>query len=431
MAYADTLSDATRRKARRDAIISAIFGCVSEQAINTGTLLILYFSMLGGGDALAMFSTAVPGVATALLSIPAAGLVARLGLRRSYRSAIVIQTVMFLLIAAAPFAGNRAATWVVMAAFAVYSVVGSFYGAAWFPLVDNFLRADERGGFFGSMRFAYMLVNMFLIYGVGRLMGEKPPLWIIQLYFAAAGAGLLVRYAFLERLPVGAEREAAQYRIGPALRLSLGNVPLVGFSFYYGFLNLAALGAFPLALIYMKSFLGYGASTVMAVTAVGLLGQIAGFALVGLLIRKLGLRRFGVLTHLLFLGAIGLLLVTGPDRPWSKPLLTALFFANGMATAFLGCFGSTGMLALARPGNKVMAMAFVSTFQYFGTGLGRLGTTGLMALGVLAERWRFGGRVFASFHTFFLIDFALTVLGLTFLLLLPAMNSDDPARKAS
>ena len=172
----------------------------------------------------------------------------------------------------------------------------------------------------------------------------------------------------------------------------------------------------------MKSFLGYGASTVMAVTAVGLLGQIAGFALVGLLIRKLGLRRFGVLTHLLFLGAIGLLPATGPERSWSEPLLGALFFANGMASAFLGCFGSTGMLALARPGNKVMAMAFVSTFQYFGTALGRLGATGLMALGVLAERWQFSGRMFASFHTLFLLDFVLTLLGFAFLLLLPAQE---------
>ena len=430
MSYADTLSDATRRKARRDAVFSAIFGCVSEQAVDTGTLLILYFGMLGGGDALAMFSTAVPGIAFTLLSIPAAGLVSRLGLRRSYRSAILIQTVAFFLIAAAPFAGAWAPQ-MVLAAFAVFCIVRAFYGAAWFPLVDNFLRADERGGFFGTMRFVYMLFNMLLIYGVGRLMGAKPPLPIIQLYFAAAGAGLLARYWFLERLPVGADREAAHYEVLPALKISLGNAPLVGFSFYYGFLNLAALGAFPLALIYMKSFLGYGAATVMVITAVGLLGQIVGFALTGCLIRRFGLRNFGILTHALFLAAIGLLPVTSPERPWSCQLLGALFFVNGTALAFLGCFGSTGMLALARPGNKVMAMAFVSTFQYFGTALGRLGATGLMALGVLAERWRFGGRVFASFHTFFLIDFALTVLGLTFLLLLPAMNSDDPARKAS
>ena len=420
MTFADQLSDVIRRKARNNAIFSALFGCVSEQAIDTNTLLILYLLMLGGTDSFSMFSTAIAGIAFTFLSIPAAALVNRLGLRLSYSVAIYAQTAMFLLIAAAPYAGSWASA-VVLMAFTVFCILRTFYAATWFPVVDSFLRQDERGSFFGRMRFVYMIFNMFLIFGVGYLMGEKPPIWLLQIYFAVAGLGLLGRKYFLDKLPLNVDLKSSKIEILPALKISLSNTSLVGFSFYYGFLNMAALSAFPLVVIYMKIFLGYGASTIMIITAIGILGQIIGFSLVGKLLNKFGMRWFEVTTHLLFALAIGALMFTNSIWQWSCYLLGVLFFVQGVALAFLLCIGSNEMLALARPGNKVMAMAVVSTFQYLGSALGRLGTTLLIAMNVLAEQWSLWKWSFSHFHTLFLFDFVLTFLGLALLLLTPAV----------
>ena len=424
MTFADSLPDKTRKNARRHAILSAIFGCVSEQAIDTSTMLVLYLSILGGKDAFTMLATAISGLALTALSIPSAGLINRWGLRVSYSASTYLQTLMFMIIAGAPFFGSCAGI-VVMAAFAGFCVLRAFYAATWFPITDNFLRADERGGFFGTMRFAYMFFYMLLVFGIGNLMGNNPPIWILQLFFLFAGLGLLVRKYYLDKLPIAPD--PAPVQILPSLKISLGNRPLVGFSFYIGFLNLAALNAFPLAIIYMRSHLGYGAFWIMAITAVGVLGQIIGYAATGGVVRKVGIKYFELMTHLIFIAVIGALLLTSSDRAWSLPLMFVLFFFNGVAFAFLNCVGSVEMLALARPGNKVMAMALVTTFQNLGNALGRLGVTLLLSVPILAPQWEFGGRVYSRFHTLFLFDFLITGTGLLFFLLTPAFipRGDD------
>lgn len=88
------------------------------------------------------------------------------------------------------------------------------------------------------------------------------------------------------------------------------------------------------------------------------------------------------------------------------------------------CIGSIEMLALARPGNKVMAMSFAATFQYLGNGLGRLGTAGLIGMNLWAAQWDFCGWTFSHFHTIFLFDLVLTFFGLMLLILTPAVVSE-------
>ena len=122
MSFADTLSAETRKKARINAIFSTIFGTISEQAIDTNTLLILYLMLLGGGDSFSMLSTAIVGLCGVFLSIPSAGVVNKLGIRLSYTVAIYLQVTMLVLIAGAPFFGSIAPV-VVMGAFTVYCIL--------------------------------------------------------------------------------------------------------------------------------------------------------------------------------------------------------------------------------------------------------------------------------------------------------------------
>ena len=47
MSFAESLTENERRKSRIYATVSAMFGCISEQVIDSNTIIILYLMMLG------------------------------------------------------------------------------------------------------------------------------------------------------------------------------------------------------------------------------------------------------------------------------------------------------------------------------------------------------------------------------------------------
>ena len=92
-----------------------------------------------------------------------------------------------------------------------------------------------------------------------------------------------------------------------------------------------------------------------------------------------------------------------------------------MAEAFLLCLQSVESLALARPGNKVMATSFCSTFINLGVCFGRTATTLTLAAGVLMPEWTFFNITLTSFNFLFMLFLVLAVFGYLFMLLSPAV----------
>ena len=80
-------------------------------------------------------------------------------------------------------------------------------------------------------------------------------------------------------------------------------------------------------------------------------------------------------------------------------------------------------LALARPGNKTMAMAYCQTYLYLGSTIGRVGTSLLLGVGILAPAWKIGEQSFTLYHTLFLFS---TILGTICLVLIPILPSFIP-----
>ena len=101
MSFADTLSDKQRRKYRWTAITSALFGCVSEQLLDSNSLIIIYLIALGGNESFSMFSTALSTICGMCLIIPCAGLASKIGLRASYGMSSIVSMLAFLTMAAA------------------------------------------------------------------------------------------------------------------------------------------------------------------------------------------------------------------------------------------------------------------------------------------------------------------------------------------
>ncbi len=419
MSFAATLPEAVRRKSCKSAIWSAIYGCVSEQFIDSNTIVILYLMMLGGSASFSLFSSAISAFAHAFCSIPFAYLIAHIGLRRSYSVAVYAGTAMFLVMALAPYMG-AAGKYVVILSCLCYSATRPLYSATWYPMLNNFLRPQDRVPFFGRMRVLYMLFNTILIFVLGKLMGANPPVWLMQAAIAFAGITLIGRKIYLDKLPIdpNAKREKVHF---PSSILALRKSPkLIGFCCLIFYLDLFVLAVIPVATVYMKTELGIAASIIMYATSCNLAGVILGNALLKVLVKRLGLFGFQVLTHLLGLLVIGLLLFVHKGNTANLPLLFAAFLLNGVVSASLMCLGSTRQLSLGQPDNAVISMAFVTSMQSLGTFIGRSGVTLVLASGALAPFWTTKHGTFTHYHTIFFFCFIMTAIGLIFQLLATA-----------
>ena len=426
MNFAETLSESRRRRGRRTAIASTMFGCISTQLIESNALVVLYLTMLGGSDSFTMFSSSLTSISNIILLIPCAALAAGWGIRRTYTASSAVGFLAFVLIAAAPYLGH-AAKYAVIAGCFIYALTLTFYSSTWYPLLDNILTPADRSGFFSRMRFCYMLFNAGLLFVLGKLLGSRPPLILLQCVFLVAGSALWGRKFCMDRLPL----DPAMQRESPDLRKTLGiclrNRPLTGFSLYLAILYLAFSAALPLALIYMKTVLGIADGTIVILTSVNLGGKLAGFLLLGRLGNRVSMRSQVIATHLLALAAPLLLCLLKPGMPHLATAFAAALFLHGMVTAFLMCISAVEMLALATPGNKIMAIAFCSTSISAGTAAGTLLCSLLLGWRALTSIWSIGGVEINKFQILFALAGAVLILALALLPLVPAVRKNAPA----
>ena len=171
----------------------------------------------------------------------------------------------------------------------------------------------------------------------------------------------------------------------------------------------------PLALIYMKSFLGITAGTIMILTSINMAGKIAGFFLMGKFSCLRNTRRMIIGTHLLTLLTILMLMAALPSLGGYLPFIFGIaFFLLGIIYSSISCFTAVEMLALAPSGSKIMTMSFCMTAVGVGTAGGTLLTTGLVGCEALAENWHFMGLAVSKFQ----FIFGAGAVGMAYMLLL-------------
>lgn len=422
MSAAEQYSLQQRKKFQRTAILSAWFGCVSEQMLDCNSMIILYLITLGGNESFSMFSTALSAICGIIMVIPCAGLISKIGLRASYSTSVFGSVGAFWLMAAAPsIVPMEYAKYLVIAGCLVYCLLRSPYSVAWYPMLDMILTPNERGSFFGTMRFSYILINACILYLIGKLLGTTPALHTMQLIIAGAGLCMLGRKICMDRMPDNPEAKQNKLDIRKSLNISVHNAPLVGFSFYSCFFNIATTSAMPLAVIYMKTRLNFSAEAVMTSTSLYMVGMVCGYAAAGKLMEQIGHRYFQVATHSIYVVVLGILTMVHPATPHSRIIISALLWLLGFGGAFFSCLNSTEMLAAAKPGNKLMGTAFCQTFTNLGAAIGRLGTTLVLAAGVLVPDWKFFGIDMSCYNFMFMFCFIMMVFFYLLLLLSPAV----------
>ncbi|MBE6365235.1 MAG: MFS transporter [Lentisphaerae bacterium] len=424
MTYAETLSESVRKKARIHAYLACIFGCISEVMLDNSALIIIYFTMLDGGDMLTMMGTSFTGLMGALLYIPSSIIIARTGLKPMVRYACCTGCAGFLLMAAAPWFGTMLAKYIALIGCFIFCIQRCCYGATWYPMLDVFLRPQDRAGFFGMMRFFYTGFTGILFFILGVILKYDPPLIFMQSVLAASGLLLLGRYFYIAKFPDNLRDAPETPDVKKGLSISMKNGPLTAYSVYLGLFTIAYTSLIPLAYLYFKQFAGLDDGTVQIISSVGIGGLVTGYLLYSGKLGKLKLKYLELFTHCAYIIVALSLFFVDRSLPGFPVFAGAVIFLASLAYSVYMCNNSAELLALARPGNKTVAMAFVQTYSSAGVAIGRLGSSLILGTSLLAPVWESGGREISRYQTFFLFS---GVMLLVLLFLLPTLPSFIPA----
>ena len=419
MSYADTLPDDVRRRGRNYATVSAVAGCVSEVMLDRSAIIILLFTMLHASPTVTMFSSSLSGVLGLFLMLPNAYIADRIGLKFSVKVACWTGFGGFMLVAVAPFFG-RFAVSLALIGICIYCSQRSLYGSAWYPLLDNFLRADERGKFFSTMRTCYMIFNGTFLFLIGLVLERYVSIWLLQAIVAVAAGCLLIRWYCIKRFPEDPEMKTGTYKFRQALYTSIRNSPLTGFSVYQCILVLGCTALLPLTLIYLRKYVQMEPGKVQLLSSVGVAGCIVGYFLYGFLTRRVKLKYLELVVHLAYLVLALLLFWLDKNTPGFAVYVGIIIFCDAVVGSWLMCNNSVEYLALARPGNKTMAIAFCSTYSNLGAAIGRAGSSVLLGGVLLAPRWTFLGHTISVYQSVFLISALIVAMALWMLPILPS-----------
>ena len=434
MTFAESLSEKERRRAARNAIYSALCGCISEMAVDTSTVLVIYISMLGGGDATKMFITGLTPIATVGLSLVCSVFCDRLGLRKAMTTSCIAAFLAFVLMAASAFTDAIALPFFVVST-AIYCLTRPLYVTCWYPLIDHFLRPGDRSRFFSTMRFCYSSLNALLMFGIGAIvthLGGVPPVWFMQAVFLLCAFGSLGRMFFANQIPIGTppdaetrpsspQSHAQRYSLREGLGVSLRNGPLMGFCLYFCMINIVAFSFVPLMVVYMKSqALDIAPSAILKLTAVSLAGSLCGFLFSTGIIKAIGTKATILANHFVCVILPALLFFCGPGVPHLVAIFGVVQFIAAFSAACIGVVNSSESLALARPGNKTVALAVCQISNFLGNAAGRFGTSALLACDVLAPEWTCAGMSVTRFQSIFGAEALMMLFFTVFIVILPA-----------
>ncbi|MDR0932042.1 MAG: hypothetical protein LBM70_03370 [Victivallales bacterium] len=418
-----SIAELTKR-AEKNAILSSCCGFLGEVTLTDSAVIVLFAGVLGAGDMLTMLTTSVLPLFNGLLIIPMAALVMKYGSRHLICRVLIVSSVAYFFAASSPWFG-AARIPVLLGSIVIFALSVTIFLAGWFPLLDTFLTRNARIGFFSRMRFCHQLSAVLFLLLCGLFLGVNPSVEQLQMVLFCAAVIFCGRAFFISRIPEFPTSESTDLDFRTGILLAAGNRNLTGFSVYLFMLNLSVFGTVPLMLLYLKNGLNAPGNGVIFVSSAALIGMLLGYLGIGFIVRRW--KRyliFPTFHGLYFLLNCTLLFL--PSSPIAACAVAGVILtAYNFLIAGSSILASGEMMALASPGNKVMAMAFSGAFSYGAWGLSRLISSFLLGSEILASGWSIGGRHFSHYQVLLLIYSAAILFSSIFLVLIPAIFPDE------
>lgn len=411
---------ARSRRGMRLAILSACWGAIPQVMVRDSSVIIIFAALIGASEMVAVLSTGLLDLALCVLMLPFAALSERVGVKRQIMLAVVVSVAMLLLTAATPWCGAAGGV-LLMAALCVFAVALSAYTAAWFPLLDRVVPPDERGLFFGRLRFSWQLVAALFIFGSGWYVGRYATVARLQVIIVLAAIVSLGRAWYVARIPLvpaSAPRLALRAAVADALR----NRQLTGFAVYLFVLYAAANATVPVVFVYARNGLGLADNVIVMLSAVAMAGLIAGFPVGGRLVHRYGVKGVFLGAHLGFALLNLALLCIRSGSGVAVTGLAMILGVYGLVSACASVAVSSELLALAPPDNKAVSIAFGYSLYAAGLGGSRALASLVLGSGMLAPQWSLAGIALTRYHSLFLVFGGGVLVAVSLLVLVPALT---------
>jgi MFS family permease len=363
-----------------------LYDALASEAMGTLTtgVFLVGFAVALGADNFAIGVLAAVPFCVQLLQIPAVLLVERW---RARRDICVFSTAIgraFLLgAAAAPLIGGSLGVIALIAGLTVYQAMAAIAGCAWNSWMRDLVPSTQFGRFFGKRTVATTAISVTLAMGGGLLIDfwkQFQPDYKVFGYSLLFLIAAVVGYVGVYLLRITPDRPMAPTEKAlPPTSLLLAPLRELNFRRLIIFLsswNFAANLAAPFFTVYMLKTLGYSMTTVLVLTIVSQLSNMAALGMWGALIDRFSNKAVLEITAPLFLGCTLGWAFTGVA--WLQPMifyfLIFLHMLMGIATAGVGLASGNIAMKLSPPGqataylatNSVISAAFAAAAPILG-----------------------------------------------------------------
>jgi hypothetical protein len=416
----ENTSPAQRKKYQRYIIASECCGSIPGTMLTESAVIIFFITQLGLGESFSVMTSSFRFLISGLLTIPCAYFAMYLGCRQAVKLSSLTGTIAFILLALSPFAGPYKGICA-MTCCILYSVTLTIYSPAIWPLIDSTLEKGERIGFIGRNRFTWMSCSSAFILLCGFLTDKDTPLWQLQLAIGAAAVIAFGRYIFIGKIPDVGRAPAGDLSFRKALKTAASNLPLCGFALYLFFLYLGAYALIPVGYIYLKRVLLVPANEVIIISGLAMGGTMTSYFLIGKIVKLLPPGKIIPLVHVILLFNACTLFFLPSAWKCTPYIIGALLVITSMIISISSAVTAGEILALARPDNKLMAVAFGNTIYQIGMGGGRFMASLLLGCGALCTSWTMWGLKLTDCQSLFLVSMIILFLALPLLLLVPSL----------
>lgn len=405
----------TCRRGMKLAIVSAIFGAISQVLIQDSPVIILYATALDSSRFVSIFTTSVQYLAIALFYIPLAHI-----MRSRSKSLITCCTCMvagfaMLLLASAAWFGSYAKI-VMFISLVVFSLMMSVYISGWFPLIRGIVPPKERGRFFGKLRVSWQLSCVAFLLLSSFIVSINNSLQTLQVIIFISALMVFVRAFYLWKIP-----EVKPHPLNESFKESIyatiNNRSLIGFGLYLFWLYLLANGTLPVTVVMAKLHLKLENDFIIMLSSIFMLGSISGFYLGGKFVDKKGTKKVFLIAHFGFSILNFMLLAANENSLSTKVILLLVLVLYGFFLAAASIAVSSEAFALAAENRVEMSFAVCMGLYFLGSGLSRFLSGWALDSGILAEKWQFFGIQMTQYHSLFLL-FGSGVLTISLLLVL-------------
>jgi len=303
---------------------------------------------------------------------------------------------------------------------AVFAIGYASYLSTWFALLSPIIPENVRGAFFGKLRFSWQAVGVLFVSIYSLFFSHDSELWVFQIILGVSLLALIIRYPVYRAIPE-LENTGRRGSFGEAFGSVLRADNYLPFCCYVFLLMLFVFAAPQLFNLIEKKVLNLGDSTIVWMGNLTMIGSVAGFALGGKAVDKLGTKSVFLGCHFGYSVVIGAFLFRDMSPLPLTVYVGALHFLFGVTYAASSIAISTEMLALVPKLNKSLATALCGSLTEGGKALSGIFSAMTLKLNILNEAWVFFGMNMSAYDSMLLACSVMVFLLVVALGLVPSV----------